>query len=120
MSKTIPNRVLICNTCLRAPDATPLADDIEALRTALQSAGLAALFEVTEVGCFGGCSNPSGIAFQGQGRASYVFSGTELASDLNDVLAFCHAYLAAKDGWIEDARPLGRLRHCLRARIPAF
>jgi predicted metal-binding protein len=36
------------------------------------------------------------------------------------VLAFCHAYLAAKDGWIEDARPLGRLRHCLRARIPAF
>lgn len=120
MSNAIPNKVLICNTCLRAPDAVPLADDIAALREALQTAGLAAQFEVAEVGCFGGCSDPSGIAFQGPGRASYVFSGTELASDQNDILAFCQAYLAAKDGWIEDARPLGRLRQCLRARIPAF
>lgn len=116
----LANRVLICNTCVRAPDAAPLADDVAALRDALQSAGLAAQFEVAEVGCFGGCSDPSGIAFQGQGRASYVFSGTDLANDLGDVVAFCEAYLAAKDGWIEDARPLGRLRHCLRARIPVF
>lgn len=97
-----------------------MATDIDALRAALCGAGLAAQFEVAEVGCFGGCSDPSGIAFQGMGKASYVFSGTKLASDLDDVLAFCEAYLAAKDGWIEDARPLGRLRHCMRARIPAF
>ncbi len=120
MTTPRPNRVLICNTCARASDAGPLALDVEALRDALQSAGLAEQFVVAEVGCFGGCSDPSGIAFQGQDRASYVFSGTDLASDLNDVLAFCDAYLRAKDGWIEDARPLGRLRHCLRARIPAF
>lgn len=120
MSNAIPNRVLICNTCLRASDARPLADDIDALRTAIQTAGLAAQFEVAEVGCFGGCSDPSGIAFQGQGRASYVFSGTDLVGDLKDVLTFCHAYIEAKEGWIEDARPLGRLRHCLRARIPVF
>ena len=117
---SIPNRVLICNTCARAPDASPLAEDIDTLRDALRNAGLSAQFEVAEVGCFGGCSDPSGIGFQGQGRASYVFSGTDIASDLSDVVAFCEAYLAAKDGWIEDARPLGRLRHCLRARIPAF
>ena len=105
---------------MRAPDAAPLADDIAALRVALHSAALEAQFEVAEVGCFGGCSDPSGIAFQGKGKASYVFAGTDLASDLEDVLAFCQAYLAASEGWIEDARPLGRLRHCLRARIPAF
>jgi predicted metal-binding protein len=116
----LPNRVLICNTCARAPHAAPLADDVAAVRNALQQAGLDAQFDVAEVGCFGGCSDPSGIAFQGQGRASYVFSGTDLSSDLNDVVAFCTAYLAAKNGWIEDARPLGRLRHCLRARIPSF
>lgn len=120
MTNPIRNRILICNTCKRPPDAAPLADDIAGLRTALTTAGLATQFEVAEVGCFGGCSDPSGIAFQGPGRASYVFSGTKLTSDLEDVLAFCTAYLEAKDGWIEDARPLGRLRHCLRARIPAF
>ncbi|MBV1897358.1 MAG: DUF1636 domain-containing protein [Rhodobacteraceae bacterium] len=117
---SVPNRVLVCNTCVRAPGAGPLADDIELLRNALNAAGLGTQFEVAEVGCFGGCSDPSGIGFQGQGRASYVFSGTDITNDLNDVLAFCDAYLAAKDGWIEDARPLGRLRHCLRARIPVF
>ena len=116
----IPNRILICNTCARAQDAGPLADEIDELRNALISAGFATQFEVAEVGCFGGCSDPSGIGFQGQDRASYVFSGTDITSDLKDVLAFCEAYLAAKEGWIEDARPLGRLRHCLRARIPAF
>lgn len=120
MNEPTLNRILICNTCKRPPDAAPLADDIAALRTALTTAGLEMQFEVAEVGCFGGCSDPSGIAFQGSGRASYVFSGTELANDLDDLLAFCGAYLEAKDGWIEDARPLGRLRHCLRARIPAF
>lgn len=117
---SIPNRVLICNTCARAPDAGPLAVDIVALQDALLTAGFTEQFEVVEVGCFGGCSDPSGMAFQGQGRASYVFSGTDINNDLKDILAFCETYLAAKDGWIEDARPLGRLRHCLRARIPAF
>lgn len=120
MSNSARNRVLICNTCKRPADAALLADDIASLREALKAAGLADQFEVAEVGCFGGCSDPSGIAFQGPGRASYVFSGTELASDQADILAFCQAYLTAQDGWIEDARPLGRLRHCLRARIPVF
>ena len=120
VSNSARNRVLICNTCKRPAKATPLADDILSLRKALSDAGLAEQFEVAEVGCLGGCSDPAGIAFQGPGRASYVFSGTELATDQEDILAFCRAYLAAQDGWIEDARPLGRLRHCLRARIPAF
>lgn len=87
---------------------------------ALANAGVGDVFEVAEMANLGGCSDPVGIAFQGLGRASYVFSGLVVASDITDIVAFCRAYLAADKGWIVDARPLGRLRHCLRARVPAF
>lgn len=114
------NRVLICNTCARAADVGPLQDDIAGVRTALALAGFGDVFEVAEVENLGGCTNPVGIAFQGQGRASYVFAGVDLTTDLADIVAVCRAYLVADKGWIVDARPLGRLRFCLRTRVPVF
>lgn len=56
---------------------------------------------------------------QAPGGASYVFEGIDLARDRADVLATLRAYLAAPGGWIEDARPCGRLRFCLKVRLPA-
>jgi len=69
--------------------------------------------------CLSVCSDPVTVAAQGVGRATYVFSGLTPA-DVGDVVAFAAAYEAAELGWIEDARPLGRLRMCLVTRVPAL
>lgn len=68
----------------------------------------------------GGCAEPLAVAFQAPGKASYLFVGLDPEADLADVLAFARLYRASPDGWIEDARPAGRLRFRLRARIPAL
>jgi len=49
-----------------------------------------------------------------------VFSGVDLNHDATDVVRTCQAYLESHKGWIKDARPCGRLRHKLRAKVPAL
>ena len=68
----------------------------------------------------GACAEPLALAFQADGKASYLFSNVDPVADLEDVLAFARLFGASDDGWIEDARPAGRLRFCLRARIPGL
>lgn len=74
---------------------------------------------VEMTGCLGVCADPVTLAAQADGRATYVFSGLG-AGDAAEVAAFVAAYRAAPAGWIEDARPLGRLRHCMVTRVPAL
>ena len=59
------------------------------------------------------------MAAQAEGRATYVF-GALSAADADDIARFVAAYRVAPKGWIADARPLGRLRDCLVARVPAM
>ena len=87
---------------------------------ALQQAGLAGRVEITQAACLGACEMPQVLSLQGRGRASYVFSAIEMARDAEDLAQTCKLYLEAHKGWIKDARPCGRLRHKLRARIPAL
>ena len=63
-------------------------------------------------------ARPVLMALQAPGRGAYLFHDLSPA-DAGDVAATIRAYLAAPDGWIMDARPCGRLRHCLKLRIPA-
>lgn len=67
-----------------------------------------------------GCSEPVSLALQGTGRATYFFGGVDPQSDVQDIVATIHAYLAADRGWIEDATSCGRLRFCLKGRVPAL
>ena len=69
--------------------------------------------------CLSVCDEPVAIAAQSEGCATYVFAGLTEA-DADDVVAFAAAYDAADAGWIDDARPLGRLRFCLKTRVPAL
>lgn len=115
---SVPNRILICAGC-RQDEGSGEADRA-LLADALAGAGLADDFSVGAAECLSGCEAPVSLGFQGRARASYVFNGVSLATDIADIIAMCHAYLAAPDGWIGDARPLGRLRFRLRARIPAL
>lgn len=110
--------LLICDTCQR--DSGTAAEDRAILTRQLGAAGLADQVSVVASACLGSCADPASIAGQSEGRASYVFSGLTISRDAGDIIAFCRTYLEADRGWIEDARPLGRLRHCLRARIPAL
>ena len=74
--------------------------------------------EVRKSPCLDACDKPVALTFQGAG-AAYVFHGVKLTEDAADIAATARAYLESPDGWIEDARPCGRLRFCLRARLPS-
>lgn len=102
----------LCRECLK--------DDAAAasLRTAVERefSGQAA---VTLSPCLEQCETPVAMALHSAGGAGYVFSGIDAEADRADIVATCRAYLDSPDGWIEDARPCGRLRFCLAARLPA-
>lgn len=112
------NRIVICRTCKKDSQDTDARVDL--LRQALRDNDLAAAFSVQTADCMGACEQPISIAFQGEGRATYLFSGVSIPDDIEDIVATGRTYLDAENGWIEDARPCGRLRFCLRARIPAL
>ncbi|SLN56358.1 hypothetical protein TRL7639_03018 [Falsiruegeria litorea R37] len=107
----------LCTTCSGDRDRPAERD---AIAQALREAGLQDRVELLDHECFSACAHPVSISLQGEGRASYVFAGLTLIEDARDVAATCQTYLDSPGGWIEDARPCGRLRLCLRARIPAL
>jgi predicted metal-binding protein len=109
-------RLLLCATC---DGANPQADR-RAVSDALARAGLAQQVQVAMVDCMGACENPGALGLQGAGLAVYVFAGVRMVDDAADIALTCKAWLAAPQGWIGDARSCGRLRDCLRARLPAL
>ena len=88
----------------------------DAIRAATGRAGLRVRVERVE--CMGACARPVAVGLSAPGLAHYVFEGVSVG-DAEDVARSVRAWLAADRGWIGDARLCGRLRHCLRARVPA-
>lgn len=108
--------VFICSTCTESGD-DPKGDAlVQELRVRLASLGD---FEVRAQACLNVCDKPTAVAFRAEGKAAYLFAGVDAATDAEDVAAFAKLYADTPDGWIEDARPAGRLRFCLLGRIPA-
>ena len=101
-------RLVICETC-----DGPGAVLAETLRPQVPG------WEVVLHECLSACAEPVSLAVQATGKATYVFAGLGM-QDLRDVVAFVGLYEAAPDGWIDDARPAGRLRFCLKTRVPAL
>lgn len=111
--------VSVCQNCLPSAEReAPTPVDVQTLLEKLAAAHIKA--EIVEATCLGVCTAPASLALQSKGRASYVFADIDIQHDAADIVATCAAYLAAEDGWIEDARPCGRLRTCLKARLPAL
>lgn len=73
---------------------------------------------VQETDCMSGCKRASTLAFRAEGKMAYLF-GEITPDDLPDILIFTRLYLAAPDGTLADARPIGGLRFKAIARIPA-
>ena len=107
------HRVVICSTC---EDADGKGFAVR-LRTALADAGLE--YAVQDFDCMSNCGRPLSVAFRADGKATYLFGDVDTGRDLNDVVAFAAMFAASADGWIDDARNAGRLRHCLIGRVPA-
>ncbi|WP_224380127.1 DUF1636 family protein [Roseovarius carneus] len=102
----------VCSTCEGA-EGPAFAD---ALRAALAEAGLGV--QVRDWPCMNACARPVSLAFRAPQKATYLFGDVTL-EDAGDVVAFAKLYAASPDGWIDDARAIGRLRHCLIGRVPA-
>ena len=114
--------VFICSTCRSEAEASPkgaaLANDLKSIFANADEAAIRN-FNIETFECMSACSKPVAISFRAEGKAAYMFAGIDPATDQRDILAFARLYAMAKDGWIEDARPCGRLRFCLLGRIPA-
>ncbi|SLN59774.1 hypothetical protein PEL8287_03238 [Roseovarius litorisediminis] len=107
------HRIVVCSTC----DGTDGKAFAARLRTALAGRGMA--FDVQDHDCMSNCGRPLSVAFSAPDKATYLFGDINPDTDMADTLAFAALYAASPDGWIEDARPAGRLRHCLIGRVPA-
>lgn len=108
MAVAMTKRLTICGLC--DGPATALS---ESLASHLPN------WEVRLHDCLSVCAEPLSLAAQADGKATYVFAGIQ-QTDVDDVLAFVRLYDDSADGWIEDARPMGRLRFCLKSRVPAL
>ena len=106
------HRLFICETCLDEAGATPGPDLAEAVR-----GKVAEDVEVVLTPCMNICDEPVSLALRAPGKMAYLFAGVK-AGDEADIVALTELYRAAEDGIIEDARPAGRLRFCLKGRVP--
>ena len=76
--------------------------------------------DVRTESCLNMCDEPLALALRAPCKVAYLFAGLQPDTDLDDTLALIRLYVTAKDGVIADARPAGRLRFCLKGRIPAL
>jgi len=106
------HRIVVCSSC-EGVDGLAFA---AALRAAIAARGMA--FEVQDHACMSNCGRPLSLAFSAPGKATYLFGDVRPDEDLDDTLCFAELYADTPDGWIEDARPAGRLRFCLIGRVP--
>ncbi|MFZ5964701.1 DUF1636 family protein [Thalassococcus sp. BH17M4-6] len=104
----------LCESC--QPDRSAVAP----LQVAIDAAGLDVPVRVVAQTCMNGCARPVSLAIQGRGRATCFFNGVDPVKDRDDIVATLRCYLQSPKGWIEDARPCGRLRLCLVGRVPAL
>lgn len=113
-------RLLICGSCMASVSPAQDHQFRAEVAAAIDEAGLSDTITVEQEACMGSCETPITIALQGHERTSYVFSGIKPATDIPDIVKTCRLYADSPGGQILDARPCGRLRHCLRANIPPF
>ena len=105
-------RVIVCETCA-AQGETPIGAEFAGRLKDLVPDNV----DVETTACMNLCEQPMALALRAEGCDAYLFSGIG-ADDIEDASALARLYSEAPGGVIADARPAGRLRHCLVGRIP--
>lgn len=106
-------RVIICDTCAAVGEAPQGEAFAQALRGRVGDG-----VRVETTSCMNQCDRPVSLALREAGKDVYLFHSVDPARDLEDAVALIALYAQAESGTIEDARPAGRLRHCLTGRVP--
>lgn len=110
----------ICDTCCSNNEQPQGAGFAQQLREAVAVDDALIDLEIRTVSCLNLCDEPLALALRAPDKTAYLFGGVAPATDLADTLALARLYVAAKDGEIVDARAAGRLRFCLKGRVPAL
>lgn len=114
------HRITVCSTCRnRESREQPGAALAVALEQELAGAGLEA-FDVSVVACMAGCDRPCAVAYQAEGKASYLFGDISPARDMEALLAFARQYLELADGWCSSIQRPEGLKGKTVARMPAL
>ncbi|KPA23517.1 hypothetical protein shim_01250 [Shimia sp. SK013] len=111
--------LFVCDTCCAENAAPSGATFAAALRDAARADPDLQALVVKTVSCLNVCSEPLALALRAPEKAAYLFAGIAPETDLADTLAMAKLFVQAEAGDITDARPAGRLRFCLKGRIPA-
>ncbi len=105
-----------------------MADRITVCATCRERAGeaLAALLrerlprvKVRLAECLSACGAPLALAVGAEGKATYLFAAVDPDEQAEEVVTFMGLFASAPEGEVADARACGRLRFCLRGRVPA-
>jgi predicted metal-binding protein len=119
----VPHRIVVCTSCRNASDGTAGQTLLAKLADGLSSGARATCgtgFSLSEVRCMAGCARACTVAFQAEGKASYLFGDIDPETDVAALLAFATQYAGLSDGWCSaSSRPLALLDKTL-ARLPAF
>lgn len=110
----VQDTIFVCNTCCLEDGQHPGP----ALYVALQNALADTPIDVRLVSCMNLCDRPVSLGLRGIGKTGYLF-GDVLPGDVDSAAVLARLYAATTDGEIADARPIGRLRHCLIGKLPA-
>ncbi|WP_417769646.1 DUF1636 family protein [Stappia sp.] len=114
------HRVVVCTTCrnreTREQPGTKLATLLETELSGPEFEG----FEVSVVSCMAGCDRPCAVAFQGDGKASYLFGDIEPGRDSDALVAFARQYAELDDGWCSSIQRPEGLKGKTLSRIPAL
>ena len=112
--------IFVCDTCCPKNGQPRGAGFAATLRAALAAEAELADVEVRTESCLNMCEEPMALALRAPGKVAYLFAGLDPEEDVADTLALVRLYREAPDGVIADARPAGRLRFCLKGRVPAL
>lgn len=113
------HEIHICRTCGKTDEAPTGPALAQRLRAALTKEAAFSGVKVRDARCMLTCGSPVAVSLTSPEKMSYLFADVDTEHDLDNLLALVRLYMASPSGTINDARPIGRLRHCLKGRLPA-
>lgn len=113
--------IIVCTLCRDPATGIRTGEDLCAdLRSRLSAhdEGTLAGYAVEGIACMAGCARPLTVAFQSDGKASYLFGSIDPRTDAAELVEFAKLYASLADGWCNSGqRPAGLAGKTL-ARIP--
>jgi len=115
------HRIIVCTLCRDPATGIRTGEELCAdLRSLLLVDDEMALlnYAVEGVACMAGCARPLTVAFQSDGKATYLFGSIDRRSDATELVEFAKLYASLADGWCNSGhRPAGLADKTL-ARVP--